>query len=318
MKCKYSNTMRARFLLIQLTLCAIPLLVQGGTPDELAVRLTNLEKHCDTIDSCQRAMGLQLGTLLKEQRLLRSALEQAHAKNDSLHLALDSLEVVQQHAERRQDESAHELEGRIRQNESSLDAGQRTLRRRTLWGGCIGAVLLGLAAAISVYMRRRLGHGAKAIHEVRKAQEALTQAQAKMQEESCQLDSKLLELIDRQLAAAPTDQSSSADDHALALKVADELVRIELNMSRMDPAIKGYKQLAKAVQRIKDNFLANGYEIVDMLGRPYNEGMKVVANFTVDETLEKGAQVISSITKPQVNYNGKMIQAAQVVVSQNI
>ena len=69
------NIMRARFLLIQLTLCAIPLLVQGGTPDELAVRLTKLEKHCDTIDSCQRAMGLQLGTLLKEQRLLRSTLE---------------------------------------------------------------------------------------------------------------------------------------------------------------------------------------------------------------------------------------------------
>ena len=76
--------MRARFLLILLTLCAVPLLVQGGEPDEPAVRLTNLEKHCDTMDSCQRAMGLQLGTLLKEQRLLRSALEQAHARNDSL------------------------------------------------------------------------------------------------------------------------------------------------------------------------------------------------------------------------------------------
>ena len=113
-------------------------------------------------------------------------------------------------------------------------------------------------------------------------------------------------------------EDNGKPDHSLALKVADEIVRIELNMSRMDSSIKGYKQLAKAVERIKDNFKANGYEIVDMLGKPYNEGMKVIANFVVDEDLEEGKQIITGITKPQINYNGQMIQAAQITVSQNI
>lgn len=55
-----------------------------------------------------------------------------------------------------------------------------------------------------------------------------------------------------------------------------------------------------------------------MLGKPYNEGMRVVANFIPDDTLEEGKQIITGITKPQVNYNGKMIQSAEITVSQNI
>lgn len=139
-----------------------------------------------------------------------------------------------------------------------------------------------------------------------------------MQEESIKLDDKLLELFDKQMSNSHKFVSNDKPDHSLALKVADEVARIELNMSRMDSSIRGYKQLAKAVSRIKDNFNANGYEIVDMLGKPYNEGMKVIAEFVLDEDLEEGQQIITGITKPQVNYNGQMIQAARITVSQNI
>lgn len=69
---------------------------------------------------------------------------------------------------------------------------------------------------------------------------------------------------------------------------------------------------------MKDNLIANGYEIVDMLGKPYQEGTKAIVNFNDDETLEKGQRIITGITKPQINYQGKMIQTAQITVSQNI
>ena len=69
---------------------------------------------------------------------------------------------------------------------------------------------------------------------------------------------------------------------------------------------------------MKDNLLASGYEIVDMLGKPYHEGMKVTANFIEDNNLGEGQQIISDIIKPQINHNGQMIQAAQITVSQNI
>ena len=85
----------------------------------------------------------------------------------------------------------------------------------------------------------------------------------------------------------------------------------------MDSSVKGYKQLSASLRRIKDNFAANGYEIVDMLGKPYTEGMRATVNYVSDETLEDGAQIITGIIKPQINYNGKMIQSAQITVSQN-
>ena len=118
------------------------------------------------------------------------------------------------------------------------------------------------------------------------------------------------------LADQPSDLG--VPDHSLVLKVADEIIRIEANLSKMDPSVKGFKQISKAVERIRTNFEAYGYEIVDMLNKPYDDGMKVVANFVADESLTPGAQVITSISKPQINYNGVMIQSAQVTVSQNI
>jgi len=54
-----------------------------------------------------------------------------------------------------------------------------------------------------------------------------------------------------------------------------------------------------------------------MLGKPYNDGMKVIANFIEDEELKEGMQIITSIIKPQINYEGIMIQSAQITVSQN-
>lgn len=199
-----------------------------------------------------------------------------------------------------------------------MQDGQDMLRNRTLWMGIIAVVLLIIIIGVICRLARRIKLGDTSINEVRKAQEALQLAQTKMQEESVKLDDKLLEMFDKQISATPKVIGTDKPDHSLALKVADEIVRIELNMSRMDSSIKGYKQLAKAVERIKDNFKANGYEIIDMLGKPFNEGMKVTANFVADEELEEGKQIITSITKPQINYNGQMIQAAQITVSQNI
>ena len=211
-----------------------------------------------------------------------------------------------------------ELVNSIDKTKELIQATENVLSSRTLWGSCGLVILLTAIIVIILTFFKKIKSGNTSIDEVRKAQEALQTAQTKMQEESVKLDDKILELFDRQMSAKPKEVGTDKPDHSLALKVADEIVRIELNMSRMDSSIKGYKQLAKAVERIKDNFKANGYDIIDMLGKPYNEGMKVTANFVADEELEEGKQIITGITKPQINYNGQMIQAAQITVSQNI
>jgi predicted RNase H-like nuclease (RuvC/YqgF family) len=144
---------------------------------------------------------------------------------------------------------------------------------------------------------------------------------ASLEEESVKLDNKLVEVLETQLKlkqeetkAQPTP-SNEKEDHSLALKVADEIIRIQKNLSRMDESTKGLKQLNSSVKRIQANFAANGYEIVEMLGMDYNDGMKVSANFIPSEDLESGKQIITRIIKPQVNFKGEMIQSAQIEVS---
>jgi hypothetical protein len=144
---------------------------------------------------------------------------------------------------------------------------------------------------------------------------------ASLEEESVKLDNKLVEVLETQLklqqesSKAQPVASNEKADHSLALKVADEIVRMQKNLTQMDEKTKGLKQLNSSVQRIQQNFAANGYELVEMLGKEYNEGMKVTANFTPNEDLETGKQIISRIIKPQVNFKGEMIQAAQIEVS---
>ena len=201
--------------------------------------------------------------------------------------------------------------------DSNVSTLSESIKNRTWLGALVIMIALGLLACTYYILRKKISNGATTIDKIRSAQEGLESAQKAMQEESIKLDSKLVELLDKKIEVTPVSSTSEQTDHTLALKVADEIVRIETNLSRMDESIKGHKQLKKAVERIRANFMANGYEIVDMLGKPYVEGMKATPNFIPDETLKEGEQIITGIIKPQINYKGIMIQSAQITVSQN-
>jgi len=150
---------------------------------------------------------------------------------------------------------------------------------------------------------------------------SIQQTKKVLEEEGVKLDSKLADLLATQMQLMKEERqavpSSKAEEvnHELALKVADEIIRIQKNLGNMDAETKGLKQLVASVKRIQDNFEANGYDLIDMLNKPYDQGMKVSANFRPDETLKAGEQIITRIIKPQVNFKGVMIQAAQVEVS---
>lgn len=144
------------------------------------------------------------------------------------------------------------------------------------------------------------------------AQKKLEKAHEAMQEESMKLDSKLTEMLADKMG------TMQKVDHSFALKVGNEIARIETNLSKMDKNVRGYSQLKDALRRIKDNFNAHGYEIVELLGLDYNDGMPFEAQFVPDETLPEGKRIISGITRLQINYNGEMIQSAKITVRQNI
>lgn len=125
--------------------------------------------------------------------------------------------------------------------------------------------------------------------------------------------------ISKQISSLSNAPGASPEsEQKLITTLADRITFMEMTLYKMDSSVRGHKQLSKSIKQMKDNLLANGYELVDMLGKDYHEGMKVTANFVEDEDLPQGKQIITGIIKPQINYKGKMIQSAQITVSQNI
>lgn len=308
--------MKKIFTILLLIICVCQ--ATNAKPSSDNDKIKSLDEKCVNLQNQQSRIANDLCRLKDKQKESDRRIQALKSDNNRQSAVIDSLRNTCKQLTETQFADRKSVNGMIDKTNSNVQANQETLQSRTLLVCIIAILMLVIIVGVAYRLARRIKSGNTSIDEVRKTQDALQAAQTKMQEESIKLDDKLLELFDRQIANVPKNADYGEPDHSLALKVADEIVRIELNMSRMDSSIKGYKQLAKAVERIKDNFKANGYEIVDLLGKPYNEGMKVSANFVVDEDLEEGKQVITGITKPQVNYNGQMIQAAQITVSQNI
>ena len=196
------------------------------------------------------------------------------------------------------------------------------IKSKTTWGILIVTIIILVMVAIYLILYKRVEKGKSAIDKIKNTQKELQKAQEELVKESSKLDEKLVDLLDKQLNVQTISLSalnSKKDiDHSLALKIANELVKIETVLSKMDSTIKGHSHLLKAVEHVKNNLKANGYEIINLIGQDYNEGMPFNARFIPDETLPEGKRIISGINKYQINYNDKMIQAADIVVRQNI
>lgn len=155
--------------------------------------------------------------------------------------------------------------------------------------------------------------------------EQLSQTKISIGESLIKEFSKQTDLMESQLQLLKQQKSevsinpNAEPDHSLALKVANEITLIERNISLMDAGTKGLKQLLRSVGKLKDNLTASGYEIPELLGRQFHQGMKVIVVSSIpDENLEKGSEIITKILIPQVNYNDKMILTAQIEVSVGI
>jgi len=253
------------------------------------------------VQNCQSIINKNRSDIASLSKANKAFAVQIDSLNEKINELNDSLAVAKQTLSN----DINKTNVVVADNRDTLSS---SIKSRTIYG-ILGLLSLLLLSSIVAYLlRKKVGKNFSAIEEVKTVQR-------KLEEESLSLDNKLVEMLDKQVNSSP---AATTVDHSLALKVADEITRIELNLSRMDPSIKGYKQLTKGIERIKNNFLSKGYEIADMLGKVYNEGMRINADFVLDESLEPGTRIITSITKPQVIYNGELIQKAIVTVTQNI
>ena len=270
-----------------------------------SVKLVNLErllqKEIQARDTLTAALELQ-ATVINQQAQ-----------------CIDSLKSVTEQNAQNIKTTAEQLGVQIDETNTALGTKASTVEVKTkaIWGGVCLLLLFIIGGVIYYVLHKRINKGNTKI-------DILKQKAEKLNEDILnQFAHEIGEMqkIASSLAALSqtTANNGNADiDHSLIKVLADRITFMEVTLYRMDPKVKGFKQLSKSIAQMKDNLLANGYELVEMLGKRYNDGMKVVANFIEDEDLAEGTQIITNIIKPQINYKGKMIQAAQITVSQNI
>lgn len=265
---------------------------------------SNTDKQASII---HKQLQKDISSNKEEITILRKNLETSKQKIDSLE---GQILVLQKELQTSQTNTSSKIEA----TNSSISALNHSIKSKAIICCSVLAFIILILSLIIFKLRKNIHSTVASVEETKDAQKGLQESQQQLENGTISLNSKVADLLNAHLSS--TIQANQ-QDHSLALKVADEIVRIETNLYRMDPATRGYKQLTRSVQRMKDCFMTKGYEISDLLGKPYNEGMKVVANLVEDESLPEGSAIITGIIKPQIIYNGKMIQAAQITVSQN-
>jgi len=258
--------------------------------------------------------------LQKEIGSLKSEISNLNTKLSNANKSIDSLRSKTQENSSAISQTANQLGIQITTTEQTankrIDEGGQSLSKNSLYAiiGVLSAILLS-GLFYWLLSKRQKTDKTEVVEQLQKTKSSIEESLVKEFGKQTSLIESELQLLAQQKIESPKTENVEPD-HSLALKVASEINLIERNINLMDKGTKGLKQLERSVGKLKDNLSANGYEMPELLGKQYHQGMKVIVTSSVpDESLEKGSEVITKVLIPQVNYNDKMIQTAQIEVS---
>jgi hypothetical protein len=291
----------------------------------LILASVNAFAQTETLTKDDLAMELQplktsIQTLQKENGSLKYEISNLNIKLSNAYKSIDSLRTLTQKNSSAISQTASELGIKISATETNTNQKfmevDKSLIKNSLYG-MIG-VLTAILISIFIYWllnKRQKSDKTDIFEKLSRTKASIEESLVKQFEKQTELLNAQILLLVQQNKNIPAN-ANQEPDHSLALKVANEVNLIERNLSLMDSNVKGYKQLKKSIEKIKDNLNANGYEIIELLGKTYHPGLPVtIINSFPDENLEKDQEVISKILIPAVRYKDKIIQTAQIEVS---
>lgn len=118
-------------------------------------------------------------------------------------------------------------------------------------------------------------------------EETILSWQETLEKDSIKIQSGIDSILSTQASLSEENKENSSITGLIKL-FADRITFMQMTLYKMDKGTRGYKQLFKALNQMKDNLSAHGYEIVDLLGKPYHEGIKATASFIEDTSLPPG------------------------------
>jgi len=194
-----------------------------------------------------------------------------------------------------------------------LSINQQVWDRTLLWI-IITIIVMLFTISINLILRRKLATNTSSIED------RIKKTRTDLEIEGTKLDSKFMEILETQLKIVREDAhkakpQEAEPDHSLALRVGEEIHRMRKRIANMPEETKGLGALKNSLIRLEDEFNASGYQIVDLLGKSWNEGLTVNARLVPSDELNLEEHIITKIIKPQINFKGTIIKEAEVEVS---
>lgn len=272
------------------------------------------------LDKALQPLKSSIQNLQNENNKLKTEIGNLKNQLSNANKSIDSLQIQTQRNSNAISQTANQLGIQITTTEQTankrIDEVGQSLSKNSLYGiiGVLSAILLS-GLLYWLLSKRQKTDKTEVVNQLQQTKTSIEESLVKEFGKQTDLIESQLELLSQQKTESPSN-ANAEPDHSLALKVASEINLIERNINLMDKGTKGLKQLERSVGKLKDNLSANGYEMPELLGKQYHQGMKVIVTSSIpDEELEKGSEIITKVLIPQVNYNEKMIQTAQIEVS---
>lgn len=282
---------------------------------------------CEFVANAQLTDSIRIATLehqnkslqdkiLKSEQRIQELATQVASNSEKVNLLGEAIDQKIGGLHEQMDSIDERYGVRMTDAETAVQEAGNRQHKSVVWGIVIAAAICLLLVAAYFILRKRIAKKGDDIEMLRaRADDLNRQMIERMDKELVELQ-KIVSTISTPL---PMENTIANSNHDIVLAVGDNLAIMESNLYRMDSTTPGYRTLTNAVKKMKNNLLQKGYDFVNMLGTEYVDGMNVdKVVFKDDDNIEEGKQIITAVRRPQINYNGKAIQLANIEVSQNI
>jgi predicted nucleic acid-binding Zn-ribbon protein len=278
---------------------------QDSVSSKLEKEISSLKNRIQLLETRQTNTDQKITGVVSSIPELRTNIGSLSSKVDSTGNIINTTDSV----------LTHKILQTGKESDTKINSVSEKVSNRTLWGiiGVLAALLLSLL--MYFFIRKQVSKDKSAVED------QIIKTRKSIEEEQVQVNTKLAELYNGQMELLKAERQNKPAavnaevDHSLVLKVADQITKMQMYLSRMDSKVRGFASLNIAVNNVVDNIKANGYDIIDHFNKPFNEGMNMDATMELDPSLDAGVQIIKRVIKPEIHFNNKLIQRAQVIVA---
>lgn len=255
----------------------------------------------------------QIKTLTERVVKLEANKEKQKVMINTLSSELDSLKNQTETNHSAIITTKNNLDIKIRESEKTNDdkifALGQSLSKNSLIG-IIGVLFILLISGILFWLLSK-----RQRHDKTELSVIIRNTKSELEKESTKLDVQLLDVIEKQLKVADKINAQETNiDHTFHKNSANELMKITNFSKTLDPQSQEAIALSGSLGRLRNYFNSSSYEIIDFTGQVFDERIPMKVKETVfDETLPLGKEIISRTIKPQIKYNGVVIQDAEVI-----